>query len=963
MTHPVWQQLAEAARADGRDAQLLLQALAAWRAHPDLIEHARMFARLADILHEALDGAYGDLALSGSERALVRQWQELARWIVRRTEDAQNPLPCPQIRQASARGKHPLMRKGITDSALLSALWNAHHTSNRVPTDWLHDTGAAEHGTPAWRYARLQGHLLVGSLWAMLQPHDHPSYWAHVLPNAARAVRQASLPQGQALLARLPVQQPHMRFVQWLSAAEPQTATDAAHDVGDVPQDLSRDLATDWHYLVTWARECTHQRRQRQPARGSRSGKGKRDPVHGWVPLPEQPWLATRAIADAADDADEMALSDARVLHDIGEWLGQDEPQPLDAQQLERLGLAPHEEADALFELLDARAWGARLYAGRWAQPVRQAAAQRFAWDGRQCTPWELWRLARLLQHTLQRTAAPAQRAHDTRETSWTRQAVGILLTALVLGVSPQSARTLRALVVAAASAEQAIAHALQHPMDAPGPWWAAIVMWQPMAPASHAHAQRAEPDATPPSQPEPQPQRACIPLGWLLPALQPAYCTDIGEAKPELLRLGRPRSSAVFLPDACGFLRHWQRLGAFDGLDALAALPAASAAGVCGRSTLVFRAHEASVLPRVEQLLAALDDARVTSQRLQRVMPALLRAASGDDTLVWVTLAQTEQAQQARLYYTQHALGTIARHWQRALRTLCEQLGCGSPDAGPAPRTEPSAPAPGSEPAWATRMVGARFVMQQAVLAQLLRALQAQLHEAARRAERGLSWQALSQYHSDWLLYVLVLQLLSTGMRALRELTPPWQRWLDAGRPETRTLIPLADKGSTWHDRTRAVWLSTVLVQQYREHVRHLDALTQYLAHWGVLWHGRRDLPFALMEVHVPSAPEQGCALRMHDRNVQASWVADALRQRLGAPVPVNFARAWLRTRLLERGVRVELIDAYLGHAGQGEWPWGPLSSFDWDSAATALANAIEDELRDLGAAPVRTALVWSAA
>ena len=55
---------------------------------------------------------------------------------------------------------------------------------------------------------------------------------------------------------------------------------------------------------------------------------------------------------------------------------------------------------------------------------------------------------------------------------------------------------------------------------------------------------------------------------------------------------------------------------------------------------------------------------------------------------------------------------------------------------------------------------------------------------------------------------------------------------------------------------------------------------------------------------------------------------------------------------------MRAEVIDAYLGHARQGEWPWGPLSTFDWRGALADLCVAIEHDLQSLGIVPLVSAL-----
>ena len=88
-------------------------------------------------------------------------------------------------------------------------------------------------------------------------------------------------------------------------------------------------------------------------------------------------------------------------------------------------------------------------------------------------------------------------------------------------------------------------------------------------------------------------------------------------------------------------------------------------------------------------------------------------------------------------------------------------------------------------------------------------------------------------------------------------------------------------------------------------------------------------------------------------------SWITQQFEHHLGAKIPANFHRAFLRTSLLERGVPAEIVDAFLGHSNVGESPFGLFSSFDYGQALTTLTSAIRTLASELGLVPVESRLV----
>lgn len=920
MSHepPAWRALIDAAVADGADAAALRALLHDVRAHPELIGHARIFACMAAILQQAQRGDFGALPALPPER--LRQWLAAARWAADWTRAhaadlRQHPLLAPLLRGAAGARGHPLMRHGIRAASLVSALWNEHEHEHERP-------GSAA----AQSLARLQGHLLLGSL-ALLRDRHSSAAALDALPsatlaNAALVVRECSLARAEPLLAALPVAQDTATFLQTLAQArrEALLALAAAHSAAPASEQQRHRWALYLRYLIAWAQRCAGRVRPRARRRRG-GGRGPRQPVHGWVGLIGPALRRQAPELLPPQDEDEEALwwyddlpRDERELADV---IGQEQA----------LGASPLETAEPLYELLDARACGARLFAGRWGQPTRQSAAQRFGWDWRVLTPWELQCLGRAVRAALdagqQRGAAGGARA----------QAGALVLVALLLGRSLEQARTLRWRWVHAPSAEDALVAVLRQALiDAP-----TLLCW---GPPGH--------EAAPPE-----------PLGCVLPALQPRYRVPLPEA---VQAWGEPVAAAVFLPGAT----HWWAL-------VLRASGAPERARPHSHAKLVFSAHPSTLDAQAQALLQAIGEPRITPQRIAQTMPAILLHVTGDASCVWLTLAQTQHAGEPRLHYTQHTLAHIAQAWTQGCARLAPWLAAlGPPQPANAPHPSavlpptPAAAKAESEaaPAWPSWRAGARFVLQEAWLQALVRDTQRRL------ATKVRSWAQLREYHETWVFYTVLLQLLCTGMRAQRDLLGPWQAWRQMIDAAGSQLCALSDKAPAWHDRTRVVWLPAALTAHFAQHRRHLQGLQQRLAEYGVLWPLDEANGLAVFDgdAQQPALSSVGAywmgqqlARRLH--TVSAAATAPSASSAALAPgaddlVPPNFARARLRSRLLGAGMRAEVIDAYLGHARQGEWPWGPLSTFDWRGALADLCVAIEHDLQSLGIVPLVSAL-----
>lgn len=257
----------------------------------------------------------------------------------------------------------------------------------------------------------------------------------------------------------------------------------------------------------------------------------------------------------------------------------------------------------------------------------------------------------------------------------------------------------------------------------------------------------------------------------------------------------------------------------------------------------------------------------------------------------------------------------------------------------------------PWQTPVLAAARVGAAFVPTIDDVARLVKTLQARVSEPVALERRS----ALRKHHKDVLLLTIVYQGLCTALRALRSPVALLRAVEQSDRVRAKAGLPpidqvfvgLADKESFYNQRARLVTVPQLLVRQLRIFQSHQIALVTRLDRYEQ-WQ---------------SAPARVRAMFRLDENdepveVSVAWVEKELAA-LGFPWPANFARAFLRTRLLERGCAAADLDAMLGHRDAGGGAIGLHSTFDFDSSTRRLQAALASLHADIGLKVMPSALV----
>jgi integrase len=341
---------------------------------------------------------------------------------------------------------------------------------------------------------------------------------------------------------------------------------------------------------------------------------------------------------------------------------------------------------------------------------------------------------------------------------------------------------------------------------------------------------------------------------------------------------------------------------------------------------------------------------ARWTVAGLQSHMAQVVETATGDCTLAWILTGDSSRMGQARLHYTQYSLGHLASVWASAL-----------PEAGLGPVASVAAlqPAQGLsslEPLWGDAVqvfdlvAGAPFVPTVEQVASLVKAIQDRIQATAVPSSRS---QVL-KHHDALVLYTLVVQTLDTSMRAIllpvaairaieqhdlvgqeARAARPFKR--ASPLPPQSVAVGLADKDTYYDERARLVTLGDMLVEQWRILCAHCEALVDRLD----------KLPQLLQE----PAPTQVLFVfngKLQFREASVAWMEQRLAE-LGFAWPANFARSFLRTRLLERGCAPADLDAFLGHRDPSGGAIGLHSTFDYrlsQERLTALLGKLHEEI-----------------
>ena len=387
--------------------------------------------------------------------------------------------------------------------------------------------------------------------------------------------------------------------------------------------------------------------------------------------------------------------------------------------------------------------------------------------------------------------------------------------------------------------------------------------------------------------------------IAFLIPEIEPAYRTQLSK-KTEAV--GRPRQRMFLLPDVGA-------LGA--ELMAIASrtdrMPNAEP---MSRRPLAVEAKTAMGLAK--QCLSKAQDtinqdprAELNVNRLAASVQASIVATSGDVSPAWLITHDTSRRGEARLHYSQIRASRLPLQHLAALAQL---------DGDRWATSEVQAQ---ELAALQSGWVGCRHVTDIDQLRQVLGVLRSQLTSDLNLSRRS----DVRAYHNAFTLRAWLFQALALGLRAgTSGPSVPYLMELRQGIPSPldKDAIGFADKHNGYEDRARLLPIFDDLVVVANQLEQHNSAVIQRLD----LLHEWRALEARGQRLFVIDEREAVTP-------IQPAWIKAQLAE-LGLPVPVNFARAVIRTEWVDGGCPGRIADAFLGHFSHGQNWFSRYSSHD---------------------------------
>lgn len=208
----------------------------------------------------------------------------------------------------------------------------------------------------------------------------------------------------------------------------------------------------------------------------------------------------------------------------------------------------------------------------------------------------------------------------------------------------------------------------------------------------------------------------------------------------------------------------------------------------------------------------------------------------------------------------------------------------------------------------------GSKLNLKPLLLTQLVKHLKNTLRAARRLPPTEESWR---QAHNHYVAYIAFWVLFATGFRAVNDLVFRWREIdFDTG------FLVISDKDDEAMSQARVVWLLPELREQLRCYASHLEVLQSRLYQHESLYNH-------IEQVLSKPQPDVPLMFFISDNWQLVQLSPENLRRQVpDFTLPINASRHYLRSVLRAQGVRAELVNAFMGHAQQGQEPFGTFSS-----------------------------------
>ena len=397
----------------------------------------------------------------------------------------------------------------------------------------------------------------------------------------------------------------------------------------------------------------------------------------------------------------------------------------------------------------------------------------------------------------------------------------------------------------------------------------------------------------------------------WQIHSQFPDYRSELGKAPEGAVR---KRARYVFLPDLVDLAALLEKLAERRGKK------------LTNRSSL-FDVSEKEARKRFNNVVGGVAGAeQVTITRWERTLFRAVTTETADVTDAVALTGTRNAVASTKSFYTTPRLNDLANLYCRVMRRIHQQ--CQLTDFFPNARFEALGLV-------SQTSVGSRAcARKEAVIAAVTK-----LTRQLQRDQRYQTWQAFREYHNRFTFYTVQLINFATGYRAV--CTP----YIDPqARDEARQIAMISDKDGASKSRRRIAYLPQVVIRQLAHYEAHVAQLRAVAGHQLITDESADWLACFLID-------------KRHSGAVLPKTLRPWLQDFLG--LPANAHRRFLRTELKEAGCPTEILNAFMGHASQGEEAWGRYSSISVDLYCKQLAHYLEPLLDELGFEPVKSRLV----
>jgi len=319
----------------------------------------------------------------------------------------------------------------------------------------------------------------------------------------------------------------------------------------------------------------------------------------------------------------------------------------------------------------------------------------------------------------------------------------------------------------------------------------------------------------------------------------------------------------------------------------------------------------------------------RITERKIESFLFHRIASVHGDITQAVALTGQNHVLAQSRIFYSTPKMNHLRDVYIKSVEGIINPVYKAANIVNPKHFA--------SVPRIDNRHVGSRLCAKTETVSSAI----SNLKVALERMKHYKTRSEFVHYHNLYTFYTVLMVGYATGCRAIiTPFIPLMKIDLDTG------LSSLADKDGPDHHKSRLVWVPEDVVTQIRSYEAHRD--TVLASYFDALKKRRRtkQVPDCIFLTEEPFGWEE----------VKPATLAPFLEEFL--PLPANAHRRFIRTEMMEAGCNCEVIDAYMGHWGRGEEPWGKYSSFSFNDYVIELRNKLVPLLNKLGWSPIRSAL-----